>query len=271
MSDLLPTVLALHGQPGSARDFTAVARALGEGRRLLAPDRPGWGERAAEPAAGFAAGAADALAVLDREGVERAVVLGFSWGGGVALELARRHPDRVGALVLAASIGPGEPTAVDRFLALPMVGRAFCATGLSATRMVVRQLVPRLSPRGRAAVTGLVGAGMEGMEPEDLRFFADSCLHRSAVTAFMVEQRALVTEFPAVVSGLGSLRVPTAVVTGDRDRLIHPESAPRLTSEIPDAALVTVPGAGHFLPGAAPDVLASTITATARRATLPGW
>ena len=248
-----------------------VARAL-EGRAtVVAPDRPGWGERACERPRGFAAGAADAVAVLDREGAERAVVLGFSWGGGVALELARRFPDRVGALVLAASIGPGEPTTVDRILALPVAGPALCAAGLAATRLALSHLVPRLSRRGRAAITGVVGAGMEGMDPDDVRQFAEACLHRSALAAFMVEQRALVSEFPAVVADLARLRAPTTVVQGDRDRLIHPKSAPLLTSTIPDAELVTVPDAGHFLPGAAPGTLAAAVISTACRAKLPGW
>ncbi|HEV7534756.1 MAG TPA: alpha/beta fold hydrolase, partial [Acidimicrobiia bacterium] len=97
MTDRGPTVLALHGQPGTGDDFAAVARALDGRCRVLAPDRPGWGSRVEERAGGFAAGADDAVALLDREGVDQAVVLGFSWGGGVALELARRHPDRVGA------------------------------------------------------------------------------------------------------------------------------------------------------------------------------
>jgi len=161
-----PPVLALHGQPGSGRDFEPLGRALAGEWRMVAPDRPGWGSRAGEPARGFAAGADDAVAVLDREGVDRAIVLGFSWGGGVALELARRHPDRVGGLVLAASIGPGEPTVADRLLALPVAGRAISAGGLAATRLVLR----------RPSFHGIVGRGMKGVDPNHVRRFVDDCM-----------------------------------------------------------------------------------------------
>ena len=247
-------LLALHGQPGTGRDFEALARALGD-RRVVAPDRPGWGSRAGEAAGGFAAGADDAVRVLDDEGVDRAVVLGFSWGGGVALELARRHPDRVGALVLAASIGPGEPTRVDRILARPVPGRAICAGGLAATRLALRRPALRFLNRN-----------MKGVDPAHVAHFADRSLHPGVLDSFMTEQQALVGELPAVLAGLAGLRVPTAVVTGDRDRLIAPASPRHLASTIPGAALHVVPGAGHFLPGAAPTALAEVITAVAAQA-----
>jgi pimeloyl-ACP methyl ester carboxylesterase len=235
-----------------------VVRALEGECRVVAPDRPGWGSRAGEPARGFAGGADDAVAVLDREGVERAVVLGFSWGGGVALELARRHPDRVGALVLAASVGPGEPTLADRMLALPVVGRAMSAGGLAATRLALR----------REAFHGILGGGMKGVDPAHVRSFVDDCLSPAALDSFMVEQRALVREFPRVLGGLGGLRVPTVVLSGERDRLIAPDSARRLAEGIPGAELRIVAGAGHFLPGAAAPVVAEAVAAVSARA---GW
>jgi len=194
--------------------------------------------------------------VLDREGVERAVVLGFSWGGGVAVELARRHPERVEALVLAGSIGPGEPTAVDRLLALPLAGRVICACGLAVTRRILR----------RPAVGGVLSERIKGVDPNHVRRLADDCLTPSAVDSFMVEQRALVGEWGRVVRKLGEVRVPTVVVTGDRDRLIAPSSAPGLAEAIPGAELRVVPGVGHFLPGAAAPVLAEVVLTVGARA-----
>ncbi len=256
VSDPPLPVLALHGQPGSGRDFDGLARALDGACRLLAPDRPGWGSRTGEPAAGFAVGADDAVAVLDREGVERAVVLGFSWGGGVAVELALQHPERVAGLVLAASIGPGEPTVADRFLGLPVVGRAACAGGLTLTRRVL----------GRRGVERFVGRRMKGLEPDQFRRFAADCLSPAALDSFMTEQRALVAEWPGVVRRVGQVRVPTVVVTGDRDRLVSAGSALGLAAGIPGAERRVVPGAGHFLPGVGVPVLVEAVLELAARA-----
>jgi pimeloyl-ACP methyl ester carboxylesterase len=255
VSDPVAPVLALHGQPGSGRDFDGLVRALDGACRVTAPDRPGWAGRAGEPAAGFAAGAADAVAVLDREGIDSAVVVGFSWGGGVAVELALRHPERVSGLVLAASIGPGEPTLADRMLALPGPGRAVCGAGLALTRIVL----------GRGTADRLVGRRMKGLEPDQFRRFAAECLSPTALDSFMVEQRALVAEWPGIVRRLGDVRVPTVVVTGDRDRLVAPGSARRLAAAIPGAELRIVPGAGHFLLGAGVPVVAEAVLELAAR------
>ena len=257
VSGPVPAVLALHGQPGTGRDFAAVAAALDGDCRFVAPDRPGWGRRAGEPARGFAAGADDAVAVLDRQRVERAVVLGFSWGGGVALELARRHPERVAGLVLAASVGPGEPTLADRLLALPVAGRAVCACGLGLTRLFLR----------RPAFGGIFSGGIKGVDPNHVRHLADECLIPAAIDSFMVEQRALVQEWPSLVRRLGEIRVPTVVVSGDRDRLVAAGSARGLADAVPEAELRIVPGAGHFLLGAAAPVLAEAVLAVATPAT----
>jgi pimeloyl-ACP methyl ester carboxylesterase len=253
-----PTVLALHGQPGTGRDFTPVVRALQGRYRVLTPDRPGWGSRSGEPAGGFSAGADDAAALLDREGAERAVVIGFSWGGGVALELARRYSDRVDGLVLAASVGPGEPTPVDRVLALPVAGRAICAAGLGFTQLVL----------GRRVLRRFLCRGIDGVEPSHLRRFADGCFGSGVLDSFMVEQRALVDELPGVLGGLGDIAVPTIVLTGDRDRLIAAGSARGLAEQIPGAELRMVAGAGHFLVLAGADALADAVTDLAERAAL---
>ena len=85
-----PDVLLLHGSPGSRHDFDALIPALPEEWTLYAPDLPGFGDsRFPVDDYSIAAHAGDALAVLDRYGVERAHVVGFSMGSGVMLELLR--------------------------------------------------------------------------------------------------------------------------------------------------------------------------------------
>src|SRR2546423_2291832 len=95
-------VVLLHGQPGGPFDWHAVVTDLPPGFRAHLPDRPGYG-RNERPAAGLADNADDLVRQLDHLGVERAIVAGHSWGGGVALAMAERHPERVAGLVLAAS------------------------------------------------------------------------------------------------------------------------------------------------------------------------
>jgi pimeloyl-ACP methyl ester carboxylesterase/membrane protein DedA with SNARE-associated domain len=103
-------VVLLHGSPGSHHDFDRMAPLLAQrGFTLLAPDLPGFGASSRSvPDYSIRAHARYTLEWLDRLGIERAHLLGFSMGGGVALELYRLAPGRVASVVLLSSIGVQE-------------------------------------------------------------------------------------------------------------------------------------------------------------------
>src|SRR3954447_7669093 len=123
MSPPSPTpVVLLHGQPGGRRGWQRVMDSLGAGFSVAAEDRPGYSAASSLGPTGLAGNADAVVAQLDRLGVESAVVVGHSWGGGVALAVAERYPERVSGLVLLASIRPGAVTPIDRVMAAPVVG-----------------------------------------------------------------------------------------------------------------------------------------------------
>jgi pimeloyl-ACP methyl ester carboxylesterase len=96
-----PPLLLLHDAPGSGEQAEALVAELAMRFFVVAPDLPGNGESdafASAPDADTLAGSA--LAVLDRLGIERAVVYGIGFGASIALALADRHPDRAAALVV---------------------------------------------------------------------------------------------------------------------------------------------------------------------------
>ena len=96
-----PTLLLLHGLGSTSHIWDLLAPHLVERFRLVAPDQRGHG-RSGKPASGYGweEVCSDAVRLLDHLGVPSAHVMGHSWGGDVALELATRHPDRVAALGL---------------------------------------------------------------------------------------------------------------------------------------------------------------------------
>jgi len=97
-------LLLLHGYTDSWRSFEPILPLLPHDIRALAITQRGHGE-AAKPDAGYAPTdfAADAVAVLDRLGIERAVVCGHSLGSFVAQRIAIDHPSRVAGLILEGS------------------------------------------------------------------------------------------------------------------------------------------------------------------------
>ncbi len=101
-----PLVL-LHGSPGSGDNFDALVEDLADlGIATITPDLPGFGASdRLVPSYSIRAHAHAVEALLAAEGVERAHVLGWSQGGGVALHLAELDPDSIASLTLLGSIG----------------------------------------------------------------------------------------------------------------------------------------------------------------------
>jgi pimeloyl-ACP methyl ester carboxylesterase/membrane protein DedA with SNARE-associated domain len=107
--DSPPTVVLLHGSPGSHREVLAIARGLAGAYRVIAPDLPGFGGSTRR----IADYSVDAHArylrqLLDSLRLRRAHLVGFSMGGGVALALADLDPSRVASITMLSAIGVQE-------------------------------------------------------------------------------------------------------------------------------------------------------------------
>ena len=102
------TVLLIHGLAGSSHTWRAVQPELAATHDVIAPDMLGHGESAKpmgdDSLGAFASGLRDFLAVLD---VPSATIVGHSFGGGVAMQLAYQHPELCDRLVLVDSGGLG--------------------------------------------------------------------------------------------------------------------------------------------------------------------
>lgn len=121
-----PVLVAVHGLPGSVRDYRWLAAALPPSVRFVRLDLPGFGGTPLGTAPGpaldergaFVAGALEALEV------ERCVLVGHSMGGGVALSAAVQAPGRVTALALLASIGLRPHVMLRRLVGRGVLARA---------------------------------------------------------------------------------------------------------------------------------------------------
>jgi pimeloyl-ACP methyl ester carboxylesterase/membrane protein DedA with SNARE-associated domain len=101
-----PVVVLLHGSPGSSTDFNDLGPRLGERFRVIAPDLPGFGDSQKDvPEYSIRAHAAYVLELLDKLGIDSVHTVGFSMGGGVALEMIDQSPSSAGSLTLLSAIG----------------------------------------------------------------------------------------------------------------------------------------------------------------------
>jgi pimeloyl-ACP methyl ester carboxylesterase len=210
-----PPLVCLHGSPGSARNFERLGPPLAAaGRHVWSIDLPGFG-RSAGPVGGYSilAHARAVLAVLDGLGIERAHLIGWSMGGGVALHVADLAPRRVASLALVASIGVQETE----------------GSGSWAFEHLKYLLLRGL----------LVGA--ERLLP-----------HFGALSALRHEGRAFALNFwesdQRPLRGiLAALETPTLILHGREDVLV-PLRAAQVSHELVRSSRLVVLDASHFLP-----------------------
>jgi 3-oxoadipate enol-lactonase len=199
------------------------------GLRVIAFDNRGVGrsERAPGPYT-TAEMADDAVSVLDAAGIGAAHVYGISLGGMIAQEVALRHPDRVGALVLAAPAAAG-----DAAVAADEAVNAFVRL---RAQMTAEHAVWASVPINYARRTRLEGGDRIAQDIERrLRFPVEA--------EFYSAQLAAAQGHAAPVAGI---RAPTLVVHGTEDVLIPPANGERLAALVPGAELSLWDGAAHL-------------------------
>ncbi|MCR9096516.1 MAG: alpha/beta fold hydrolase [bacterium] len=217
-------VVLLHGSPGSLQDFAALANRLGPTRRVLVPDLLGFGRSSRSvPDHSFVA-QADALAqLLDARGVARAHVVGFSWGGGVAIELVRRAPTRIASLVMVSALGVQEHELLGRF---------------ELNRLV-------------HGFQHAIVVGLDWLTPH-FGVFAASPFGRGFTRSFLdSDQRPL-------RGALAAFEGPMLVMHGREDFLVPPAAAREHHRIVPQSELVWIEG-GHLVLWSAPHRVADTL------------
>jgi len=220
-----PAVMAVHGVPGSVRDFRYLAPHLTDTLRLIRVDLPGFGgSPPAEEAVRTLAGRARVLTELaDMLGLPRFGVLGHSMGGGTALVLAAEQPARVSLLVLVASMG----LTAHRGLAVPPLWFAGLALALERP-WLARALVPVLRAQYRRRRFG----------NSDQLTAADFALHCRAVAAADVGVLRRATR---------DARPRTLLAYSLDDPLVQPWIQEELAAALPHARVLAFREGGHHL------------------------
>jgi len=213
-------LLYLHGAGGLFWD--PLMDALAGSFRVVAPEHPGSGEsQGLEHLEDLWDLVLYYNELLDVLGIERATVLGHSFGGMVAAELAATSPHRVERLVLLAPLGLWR----DDHPVPDLSG-------------VPPSTLPELL---LADPTGPVAAMLPAPDPTDPEQLLRASLTMASILHFT---------WPLPDKGLRKrlyrLRAPTLLVWGTEDRTVHPDYADDFAAEIADARVELIPGAGHL-------------------------
>lgn len=232
------TLLLFHAFPLDRRLFDPQREALGDVARIVRLDAPGFGESA--PGDGplrMETIAEQGRALLDRLGIERAIVGGVSMGGYAALAFARLHPSRLSGLFLAdtrAGADSDEARANRR--------RQADAARSQGPQAVVEPLLEKL-----------LGPTTRAERPEVLRrvrSLAEAASGEAIAAALLG-----MAERPDSTPHLGGIAVPTTIVCGEEDALTPPAESERMHAAIAGSRLRIVAGAGHLANLERPDAV----------------
>ncbi len=210
-----PQIIVLtHGLAASSATWRAQVEALSDGHRVLTWDLRGHGQSGSpEGPYSLADLAADLRSILDRERIARAVVLGHSAGGVIAMQFALDHPERAAGLVLVGTASECNQKAFEFY----------------------EQLASLAEQRGMEPVHRRLGLGSR---PEELTAPAEPIAFAKVARAMGNLQREPLTP------RLGEIRCPTLIVVGDKDFLGAGGSV-ILSRRITGAELHILPERGH--------------------------
>ncbi|HEY6934970.1 MAG TPA: alpha/beta fold hydrolase [Marmoricola sp.] len=237
-----PALLLLHGLGCDHTTWLPVIDALARRYTVIAPDLLGHGSsakpRADYSVGGFANGMRDLLTVLD---IDKATVVGHSFGGGVAMQFAYQFPERTERLVLVAPGGVGpEVSPFIRAITLPGYDQAM---GLLT--------LPGIRHAGTTALRALAASGLSAARDlGEVAAIYDSFKDRHARAAIRHVVRAVVDLKGQVVTMVDRAylteAMPMLVVWGDDDRVIPVRHADNVRAIAPGAVVEVLPNSGHF-------------------------
>lgn len=254
-----PLVL-FHGNGSMIQDFesSGLIDLAAENYRVIVFDRPGFGHSLRPRNVVWTPEAQADLfkKALDRLNVQRAIVLGHSWGASVAVALAIRHPSFVEALVLAS--GYYFPTArvdvaASSVPAIPGLGDiiSYTISPILSRLMWPVMLRKVFGPRSVPAKFG--------------GFPKEMAVRPSHIRASAAEAALMIPAAYASSKTYSELEIPTIILAGEDDRLIDiNEQSVRLHDEVKQSRLHRIAGAGHMIQqSATPDLMAAINEAAA--------
>ncbi len=242
-----PVALLLHGYPESSYMWRELLGVLADaGWRALAPDFIGYGDSPPDPPATWERQIEAVESFRRAQGVERCVPIVHDWGGLIGLRWACDHPEAVAGLVISSTgfFPDGRWHGMAQGLRTPGTGEEL-VDGL--TRDAFAGLMRRLSP-------GIDGAAVD----EYWKAYADEPRRRGQLELYRSGDFGDLEPYAGKLAALG---VPALLLWGEQDEFAPVAGAHRFQRELPDAELVVIEDAGHFVWEDAPERCAAAVTA----------
>jgi 3-oxoadipate enol-lactonase len=238
-----PVVLLLHAGIADRRMWDEHLEPLAAaGYRAIAVDLPGFGE--APAGAGPVAHWEDVVGTMDALGIERAALVGNSFGGAVALRVAALHPERVSSLLLFSTSSVPESDPSPELLAAWEAEEGAVAAG-----------------DFERAVEAVVSAWVRPDAPEEVRIRIAAMQRRNyelhASERELEQAPDPLEEDPGLVEAIDC---PVLLAAGEEDMADFKDALPELAAKLPRAETAVIVDCGHLAPLEAPEEFRRLVT-----------
>ena len=235
-------ILCLHGHPGSGSSMSVFTNHLSKRFQTIAPDLRGYGSSRTGQDFSMTDHLIDLEALLDRLQIEKCLVLGWSLGGIMAMELALKFPKRVTGLILIAT------AARPRGNHPPISWQDNFYTGLAS-------IVNRITPGWQWNIDNLGKRSLYRYLIQQHTPQAYQYLALEAMSAYLqtstAATKALNQALQAGYNRLGDIQqieCPCLVLAGANDRHITPESSLETSQNLKDSQWRCYPNTAHLFP-----------------------
>ena len=251
-----PDILFIHGAPGSIEDWLPVKDGLAAKYRLTFYDRPGYGYSDALKGGYNQIRQADvAFALIEKLNLVNPVVVGHSFGGGIALAMAVRRPKQIKAFISvgARAYPKAKSPLIFHLLMAPILGRLLLAIQRSSQgRKMMRHAILKMFHPNESSI------------PSD---FIETRITQWLSNGNMISLAHEDTNSSSVLREISQhyreIEQHFVVVHGSEDHSIPVEDAMNLYSDLKDSQLIILPNTGHMVQFIRTDELARIISKTA--------
>jgi pimeloyl-ACP methyl ester carboxylesterase len=246
-------VLCLHGHPGSASAMSVFTHHLSQRFWTLAPDLRGYGRSRQDASFSMSDHLRDLTALLDRLAIERCVVLGWSLGGILALELAWQCPERIGGLILVATAAkPRSNHPPVTWQDLLYTGLAAASNWLQPGKRWHRELLGK-----RSLYRYLLQQHTE-LSYRYLARWGISAYLQTSAAARQALSAALHSGYDRLAD-LSQIQCPALILAGECDRHITAASSYETAQKLPGSSWQCYPETAHLFPWEIPQQVLTDI------------
>lgn len=235
-------VLLIHGLPGSIEDFDVLMQALSGRYRVTAYDRPGQGYSSAVGAQYTVEHNAQvAQSLIQQLGLQKVIVVGHSYGGTTALQMAINNvPGVVGYVALAAGADPDRD--IDPLYPLvttPVIGQGILAVSGWAGNLLAKFKV-------KTGLEHVFHPNMDSCTDAFVQLRQELWSQPTVALAIANEMPSMYADLRSMQAHYAKITAPVILVQGDGDRSATVAESDYLLKAIPTAKRVLLENTGHY-------------------------